>query len=301
MRAILTIKNETLSPSLVGAVVLLVLAGPGCGGSKQPSDGRLQIVASFYPLAEAARQVGGACTDVIDLAPPGVEPHDMELDPDALEAIASADVVVYLGAGFQPAIEQGVHEASGVVLDALQGQPRLRTSDDSATDPHVWLDPARYELIVDRIAAALDRAGAPDSCDLEGHAAAYRDQLTLLDAEFATGLETCRADVIVTTHAAFGYLADAYGLRQEAISGLAPESEPDARRLAELRDFLLREGVSTVFTEELVPPDVANTLASEVGARTVVLRTIETKPELGDYVTAMRQNLRALRSALGCS
>jgi zinc transport system substrate-binding protein len=283
----------------VAALALFLLSG--CSDAGTPTDGRLQVVASFYPLAEAARRVGGSCAQVTDLTPPGVEPHDMELDPDAFEAIATADVVVYLGAGFQPAIEEGVHEATGVVVDAMKGQPILTSSDDGAVDPHVWLDPARYKLIVDRIAAALGRAGAPDSCDVDARAAAFDDELTLLDAEFATGLERCRHDVIVTTHAAFAYLSDAYGLRQEGITGLAPESEPDARRFAELRDLLLREDVSTVFTEELAPPDIASTLASEVGARTAVLRTIETKPDVGGYVAAMRENLRALRSGLGCS
>ena len=263
------------------------------------AEGPLQVVASFYPLADAARRVGGDCVTVTDLTPPGVEPHDLELTPDALESIAGADLVLYLGAGFQPAIEAGLTEASGVIVDAMEGL--AVSTKGSAVDPHVWLDPSRFSRMAAMIAEGLRAAGAPESCPIDARVSAFRDELALLDAEFATGLADCEDDVIVTSHAAFGYLADAYGLRQEAISGLAPEAVADARRLAELRDLVTREGVSTIFTEELVAPDVAETLASEVGATTAVLSTIESKPEAGDYLAAMRENLRKLRDALGCA
>jgi zinc transport system substrate-binding protein len=301
MRAILTLgsgKRRRRAPILASGVSLLALA-TACSGSVSggSDDGPLQVVASFYPLAEAARRVGGDCVTVTDLTPPGVEPHDLELTPDALEAIVTADLVVYLGAGFQPAIEEGLPEAKGVTVDAMEGQG---VSAEGSVDPHVWLDPSRYSLIVQAIAAGLREAGAPEDCPIEARTSAFRDELALIDAEIATGLADCEDDVIVTNHEAFGYLAEAYGLRQEAIAGLELEAA-DARRLAELRDLVTREGVTTIFTEELVPPDVAETLASEVGAATEVLSTIESEPEAGDYLAAMRENLRKLRDALGCA
>jgi zinc transport system substrate-binding protein len=236
----------------------------------------------------------------VDLTPPGVEPHDLELSPDALSAIVTADVVVYVGGGFQPAVEEAVDEAVGTVVDISEGQSTLPSADGAAIDPHLWLDPSRYADIADGIATGLRAAGAPEGCGLDANAGAFRDELALLDAEFATGLDGCEADLIVTSHAAFAYLVDAYGLRQEAIAGVDPEAGIGARRMAEIRALLIREAVSTVFTEELVAPDVAETLASEVGARTAVLRTVEAKPAIGDYASAMRENLHALRGALGC-
>ena len=282
-------------------VALALLAAVACTPSDdEPRDDRLRVVASFYPLAEAARRIGGSCVDVVDLTPPGVEPHDLELSSDALEAIVTADVVVYLGGGFQPAIEEAVDEAVGIVVDVSQDQSTLPSPDGTAIDPHLWLDPSRYANIADGIAAGLRAAGAPEGCAVDANAGVFRDELALLDAEFATGLDGCRDEVFVTAHAAFAYLADAYGLRQEAIAGVDPEAGIGARRMAEIRALLIREAVSTVFTEELVAPDVAETLASEVGARTAVLRTVEAKPAVGDYASAMRENLRALRGALGC-
>lgn len=286
--------------ALVAVVALAAACTPG-RASTDGGEGRLRVVASFYPLAEAARRIGGGCVEVTDLTPSGVEPHDLELTPGALEGIATADLVVYLGAGFQPAVQEGIGEASGVVIDVLSDQPAMATAEDSTIDPHVWLDPTRFSLIAERIAEGLRTAGVPQACPIEVRASAFRDELAVLDAEFATGLADCESDVIVTSHAAFGYLAEAYGLRQEAIAGLEPEAEPDARRIAELRDVVTREGVSTIFTEELVAPDVAETLAAEVGARTAVLSTIEAAPRTGGYASAMRQNLRRLRDALGCA
>ena len=111
---------------------------------------------------------------------------------------------------------------------------------------------------------------------------------------------------MVTNHAAFGYLADEYGLTQEAIAGLAPDAEPSAQRLAELKDLVEQQGVTTIFTEDLVSPKVAQTLAEEAGVRTAVLHTIEglTDDEVAagaDYGSQMRDNLSTLRAALGCS
>lgn len=283
---------------------------PGAAQGNGGGEARLKVVASFYPLAEAARRVGAGCVDVTNLTPPGVEPHDLELSPDAVEAVVTADVLVYLGSGFQPALEEAVGEAGGAVVDVLEDQGTISAGagDELELDPHVWLDPARFARIVDRVARAIEAAGAPSACEVSARATAFRDELALLDAEFATGLARCRGNLIVTNHAAFGYLAAAYGLRQQAISGLGPEAEPDARRLAELKTLVEREHVSTIFTEELAPPDVAETLASEAGVRTAVLRTIEgagTSEEVandgGGYLSAMRENLRVLRRALGCS
>jgi zinc transport system substrate-binding protein len=296
-------------------ILILVLSTASllqaCGNDAgQGSDKRLSVVASFYPLAFVAKRIGGTCVDVTNLTPPGVEPHDLELTPDAVESIATADVVLYLGGGFQPAIEDAVADADGHLLDALSVVSTAPAQGEQAdegldVDPHVWLDPGRFADIVTATGDALEGAGVPASCDVSNAVSHLRSDLEKLDGDFRTGLSGCEREVIVTTHAAFGYLADAYGLRQEAIAGLAPEVEPSPKRLAELVSLVEREGVTTIFTEELVSPDVAETLAREAGVRTEVLFTIEglTKEEASageDYLSLMRENLDALRAALRC-
>lgn len=286
---------------LLAAAVLMQACA---GGAGDDPERRASVVVSFYPLAFAAERIGGDCVSVTNLTPPGVEPHDVELTPDAVEAIATADVVLYFGGGFQPAIEDAVQDAEGHAVDVLGVVSTLPAQTEGLTvDPHVWLDPNRFADIVAATADALVGTGIPSSCDLSDSAEGLSSDLTDLDAAFRAGLTGCDHDVIVTTHAAFGYLAGAYGLRQEAIAGLEPQVEPSARRLAELKAFVEEEGISTIFTEELVAPDVAETLAAEAGVNTAVLFTIEglTDEEGDDYLSLMRENLDALRAALDCA
>jgi zinc transport system substrate-binding protein len=292
-------------------MLTVALLAASCGSSNEDTGDADQqdtrsVVASFYPLAEAAERVGGDLVNVTNLTPPGVEPHDLELTPDQVEAIATADVVVYLGGGFQPAVEEAVAGAEGIAVDALDAvdtvpAPPEEAEEGLSVDPHVWLDPVRYAAIVDGVSAGLGEA-APDERDtFEANASAFGDELDALDGEFRTGLASCDRNEIVTNHAAFGYLAAAYGLDQVAISGLEPDAEPTPDRLAELAELVERDGVTTIFTEELLPPDVAQTLADETGAQTGVLFTLEGAPEDGgDYLSLMRENLGKLTTALGC-
>lgn len=307
MRLSLRTRYGGVSRALVAGLALLLLGLVACGGGSSPDDGdRLAVVTAFYPLAEAARRVGGDHVLVTNLTPPGAEPHDLELAPDDLEAIATADLVVYAGAGFQPVVEEAIGEARGSVLDVLDGASTLPAAEGGATtDPHVWLDPARYAELATTIGTALARIDRTNESAFQAGASDFRAALASLDDELAEGLATCRTRVILVNHAAFGYLADAYDLEQVAITGLAPEVEPDPARLAELRRVAIADGVTTIFTEKLVPPDVAETLAAEVGVGTSVLDPIEgltSRQEAAgeDYLSLMRENLDALRSGLGC-
>ena len=254
----------------------------GCGASNT-SNGRKTVVAAFYPVAYAADRVGGSEYHVENLTPPGVEPHDLELTAQTVGRIESADIVLYLGHGFQPAVEDAARAAKGTRVDVLAGLP-LHDS-----DPHVWLDPVLYERVVRKIARALDRP-----------AGALLTQLHQLDAQYRRGLRDCKRDEIVTSHEAFGYLSQRYGLKQVAITGITPESEPSPQRLAQVIRLVRRTHATTVFFERLVSPRLADTVAREVGARTAVLDPIESAESGQTYFTLMRANLAALRKALAC-
>ena len=163
-------------------------------------------------------------------------------------------------------------------------------------DPHVWLDPLRYELIVRRIGTAL---GKPQA------AARLVSRLHGLDREYRIGLAHCRRNEIVTSHEAFAYLSQRYGLRQVAITGLAPEAEPAPRELEKVVRIVRRTHATTIFFETLVSPRIAKTVARETGAKTAVLNPIEglTREQADqgrDYFALMRANLASLRRALGC-
>lgn len=277
------------------AVVALLVAGCGAAAG---SKGKTSVVAAFYPLAYAAEQIGGSSVDVTNLTPPGAEPHDIELTPQQVGRIQSADVVLYLSHGFQPAVEQAVGGAGGTRLDALQGIGLRQGAGDEAgkTDPHVWLDPVLYARVVKKIGAALGRPR---------RAATLAGRVLALDGAYRSGLADCKRRDFVTSHAAFGYLAARYHLRQVPITGIDPESEPSPQHLQSLIELVRRERVRTVFFERLVSPRLAETVARDAGVETAVLDPIEglTQAERDKgvtYFTLMRQNLRELRTALGC-
>lgn len=269
-----------------GIVLTLILAGAlaGCGGSD--AKGRT-VVAAFYPLAFAAEQIGGAGVDVRNLTPPGVEPHALELSGGDVRTVANADLVLYLGRGFQPSLEAAIESTSPRAIDLLGA---------AGTDPHVWLDPVRYAAIAKRIGKEL---GRPTEAE------AFAARVRALDRELRRGLARCDRREVVTSHAAFAHLAQRYGLQQVAITGIAPGAEPTPRDFEDVVRRVRAVRATTVFFETLVSPRLAETVAREVGAKTAVLDPLEglTGDRIAageDYFSVMRENLAALRTALGC-
>lgn len=302
-----------MRPAARGAACVAVAAIAACGGAQggsAPQGGAaLTVAAAFAPLAEVARRVGGDAVEVRDLTPPGVEPHDLELTPDDVDGILDADLAVVLGNGFQPAVEDAVERRDGPVLAVLDA-PGISGGDGVTStledDPHVWLDPTRLAMIAGVVADALATVDAGGAADFAGNAEAYSRELMVLDDEMASGLRECDSRTLVTAHDAFGWLAHRYDLKAVGIAGISPDAEPDPRRLAELADLAVEEGVTTVFTEVLVPPEIAETLAREAGGiNTAVLDpfegiTDEDREAGSSYATVMRENLAALRAGLGC-
>ena len=257
-------------------ISIVLVAGLAACGADGGGDGEA-VVAGHHPLAWLAAELGAE--EVVDLTPAGAEPHDLEITTDQVDEIDDARVVLLLGGGFQPSLEQVAGDDAVAVLDELGA--------DGEGDPHVWLDPVLMQDVARVVAEALGADPAPVVADLEA-----------LDERFRAGLASCERDLVVTAHEAFGRLTDRYGLRQEALAGVEPDQEPDPDRLAELADLVREEGVTTVFTEELVAPEVAEALAREAGVGTAELDTLEGGG--GDYVERMDANLAALREALGC-
>jgi len=296
------------------AVIAVSVAATVGASALAPTAGaapRLEVVAAFYPLAWVAERVGGARVTVHNLTPSGAEPHDLELTPDQRDEIEDADVVLVLGEDFQPAVEEAAEDRDGGTVVLLR-RLRSRVRDAAANrggerDPHVWLDPELMVAIVDEVAAAFVDADPRGAARYTARAATVTDQLRALDERYAAGLARCERRLFVTTHESFGYLAAAYDLEQEGVTGRTPDAEPDADRLARLADLAARTGLTTIFTEELVSPGLARTLAREAGGlRVETLNPLEglTRRELAagdDYLTVMDRNLARLRRALGCS
>ncbi|MEW6583047.1 MAG: metal ABC transporter substrate-binding protein [Actinomycetota bacterium] len=338
MRPVLIFFGKDLVPrrplTLIATVAVAVavaaaatVAAAGCADDAPSAthDARLGVVASFFPLRDAAERVGGEHVEVTDLTPSGTEPHHIELTPRQTGALSRADVVLYLSHGFQPHVEKAVGALPSTVrrVDLLDGQA-LRPADtgipgvrgevdggagDALTgggDPHVWLDPQRHIIAVQAVADAFAAADPAHGDDYRRNAARYVASLQRLDRDFATTLGACRSTVLVTSHAAFGYLADRYGLTQAAIAGITPEDEPDPASLAALARYARGKGVRTVYFETLVPGRLSRTLAREIGAGTDLLNPIEglTREEEArgvGYVELQRDNLARIAKGLGCA
>ncbi|MFU8851920.1 metal ABC transporter substrate-binding protein [Micromonospora sp. SL1-18] len=288
------------------------------GGSGSDPD-RADVVVAFYPLQFLAERVGGDAIRTTNLARPGAEPHDLELQPRQVGQIVDAKLIVYL-AGFQPAVDEAVTQNGGDrAFDVAAVQPLLDAAagghqhehggeaghdsegESGGKDPHVWLDPIRLATIGDRLAERLGKIDPDRAAEFTDRAAALRAELTKLDADYAQGLRTCQRREIVTSHTAFGYLTARYQLEQVGITGLSPDGEPSPQRLTEVAQEARSHQATTIFFETLVSPKVAETVARAVGAKTAVLDPIEGAPADGDYLSAMRTNLQTLRTALDCS
>ena len=305
---------------------LIVVLSAGC--SKKPDTGtaagpavKLKVVVTIYPVYEFTRQVGGDRVEIATLIPPGAEPHDWEPTTKDLLKIKTASLLLYNGAGFEP-IEKlltkevlgtatAVEVSKGIPLltgaaehdDHGHGHGHQKTKGDQEVDPHVWLDPEYAKMEVDNIAAALSQADPANAAYYSKNAASYKSELTKLHEEFAAGLAGVSRRDIVTTHAAFGYLAKRYNLNQIPIMGLAPDAEPTPDKLAAIIRLCRDKNITTIFFESLVSPKVAQTIAKETGARLMVLQPVDGLSEEDtkkghDYLSLMRQNLANLKTAL---
>jgi zinc transport system substrate-binding protein len=294
------------------ALALLVLA-TGCTSSATGSgSGRLNVVVAFYPLQYVVEQVGGDQVSVTNLTKPGVDPHDLELTGKQVASVAFADFVFY-EKGFQAAVDTTVEtEKPKLVLDAATIVP-LRTTpgftgegttpSTSALDPHTWLDPQTMMKYAQAISDELSQARPASAAAFQQRADALVESLKTLDNDYSTGLASCQLTVFVTSHAAFGYLAERYGLEQVGIAGLTPDAEPTPSHLAAVQKVARQKGVTTIFSETLASPALANALAKDLGLKTDVLDPLEgiSSASRGtDYPSVMRSNLSALRTADGC-
>lgn len=314
-------KATTRVLALLGAVTLTLAAcgsaDTGGSGGSGAGEGKRAVVTSFYPLQLAAERIGGDLVTVRTLTKPGAEPHDVELGAQDLAGLIQADLVVY-SAGFQPAVDDGIQqvEADHVLevskaarldlepTDEHAGESAEEHAQHSGADPHFWLDPQRYADVAEAIGARLASDDPANAAAYGANTKAFVAELEALDRELSAGLASCSITTLVTSHAAFAYLADRYGFEQHGISGLSPEVEPSAADLKAVSDVVRAEGVTTIYQETLVEPHFAQTVASATGARLATLDPIEgiNKQSAGtDYFAVMRSNLETLKQGQGCS
>ena len=300
------LRRRVLTSAAALVVGALALTGCGRSSSSSPTDARVRAVAAFYPLAWATSVVGGEHVDVTSLTSSGGEPHDLELTPQQVAAVADAQLVVLIR-GFQPSVDDAVAQTSGTALEVSRIASKDYPTGTAAAggperDPHLWLDPVNMVAIVN---AVRDRLIALDPAHTKAYTAnaeAAVGRLVVLDTAWSAGTQKCRSRDLVVSHDAFGYLAQRYRFSQLGISGLSPDAEPSPSKIAEVTDFVRAHKVTTIYYETLVDPKIAQTIATTTGAVTAALDPLESAPPAGqDYVDVMRSNLATLRTGQGCA
>ncbi|MET9804339.1 metal ABC transporter substrate-binding protein [Streptomyces sp. NPDC006368] len=308
--------------AVTGAVVLGLITLSACSGGSGTAgkeDGKLDVVASFYPMQFLAERIGGDHVTVNTLTKPGVEPHDLELKASQIRELGRADYVLYLK-GLQPAVDDAIqqagveHTVDAATLTKLEEhgtatgghdhghEEEPHGEEEAGADPHIWLDPVKYAEVAKGVGASLKKADPDHAADYEKNTAELVKKLDALHETFDQGLKNTTTRTFITTHSAFGYLAERYALDQEGISGVDPESEPSPARIKELQAIAKKEKVTTVFFETLASDKTAKTLAKDAGLTTDVLDPLEgitDKSKGADYIEVMESNLAALRKALG--
>lgn len=324
-KSLLTITALAATAALgIGSFNLAYAAGT----EDTSSEKKLNVMASFYPMYDFATKVGGDKVEVTNMVPAGTEPHDWEPAATDVKNLEEADVFIYNGAGMEHWTEDvlgaldnkelKVVEASrGLTLLEGKEEDEEETEDSSSDsdasdestdseityDPHVWLDPLNAKAEMENIKNAFVEAD-PDNKDYyEQNYETYAEKFDQLDKEYKDGLADTKSKDLITSHEAFGYLCQAYGLNQVGIEGLSPDSEPDASRMNEIIKFAKENNVKTIFFEELVSPKVSETIADEIGAKTAVLNPLEglTDDEISageDYFSGMESNLKTIEDAL---
>ncbi|CAL9439160.1 High-affinity zinc uptake system binding-protein ZnuA [Streptomyces sp. enrichment culture] len=328
--SVMNVRRRRISGIAVTAATALGLGTLSACSSDSSAAGntdKFDVVASFYPMEYLAEQIGGDHVNVTTLTEPGQEPHDLELSAKQTAQMGEADAVLYLKS-LQPAVDEAIAQSDvktkidAATLTKLEdhgdvehdhghggeehadehAEEEHSEGGEHALDPHVWLDPVKYAEIAQGVAKAFEKADPDHADDYRKNAEALAKKLGDLDTAYKDGLKNTSTKVFFTNHAAFGYLAERYGLTQEAINGLDPESEPSPARIKELQQEAEADGVTTVFYETLVSDKTAKTLAKDAGLKTDVLDPLEgitDKSKGEDYVGVMQSNLKALETALG--
>lgn len=305
---------KVFTVGVLACSLLLTGCSDDASQSDIDADGKLSVIASFYPMYDFANKIGGDRIELINLVPAGTEPHDWEPTASDITELEKADVLIYNGVGMEHWVDDVLDSLGNKELSVVEASENVMLIEGSeeeedgvehtdAYDPHVWLDPENAKIEMQNIKDAFVAADPENQEYYEDNYATYAAELDALDAEFTQMIEALPNKDLVVTHEAFGYLCDAYGLNQVGIMGLSPDAEPDAGTMASVIDYVNEHDVKVIFFEELVSPKVAEAIAEATGAQTAMLNPLEglTDEEIDDgedYFSVMRGNLEAIKEAL---
>jgi zinc transport system substrate-binding protein len=323
---------QKISNLLIGLLVSVLLfyyanAGLGLSVNANPTTGtnsssatsvgmpnvntpKIKVVASFYPVYEFVKKVGGEKVDASVLVPIGAEPHDFDPTIQQIQSVESAAMLVYNGAGMEAAWINKVNPKFAV--DTSKGLNFLASNDletHAPTDPHIWLDPILAIQQVENIRDGLSKVDPGNAAYYDQNAQKFIGQLKSLDTSIRDNLSrsNCAKKDFIAFHNAFGYFAKQYGINQHSIhEGLTPEGEVLPQRLVQIVRLAKNLGINIIYSEDLIDPRSAQVIADEIpNGKVMILSPIEgiNKQEQQKgvgYLEKMYQDLSVLKEGLQC-
>jgi zinc transport system substrate-binding protein len=334
-------KRTKLFLALVLFLILIWIIFAYFKNDKPPAamEDKINVAASFYPIYFLASEVGGDLVNINNLTPAGTEPHDYELTAQDIVQIKRSELLFLNGGGLEVWGDktENIVKSNGpnvVVLgdgimdrESLEvhghgdeeheedehGNEHEKESEENnqgkegyGKDPHIWLNPVLAITMAEKISSELTRIDSENAGYYQANLDVLRAKLLDLDNAYQEGLKSCKTRNFITSHSAFGYLAERYELNQISIAGLSPEEEPSSRQLAKVAKFAKENQLKYIFFESLTNPKLSETIAKEVGAQTLVLNPIEglsaeDASQGKNYFTEMEKNLENLKVALECN
>jgi zinc transport system substrate-binding protein len=292
--------------------------------AQAPAEKKLTVVTTLFPLYDFARAIAGDRADVTLLLPPGLEPHSFEPKPADVMKVNKTDIFVFTNEYMEPwakSFINGLPEANVKIVDTSKGVTLLKAAPEEegeegehgyhhhhhgGMDPHIWMDFANARIMVDNILAGMVARDPVNREYYTARAAHYKAELTKLDDDYRTGLAGCGKRVFLHGgHYAFGYLAKRYGLQYQAASAVNADAEPTPGKMAELVKLMRATGLKYVYSEELLSPRSAETIAKETGATVLLLHGAHniSRDDMANgvtFISLMKKNLANLRTGLEC-
>lgn len=281
-------------------------------------DEKINIYTTVYPLQYFTERIGGDVVNVQSIYPPGADEHTFDPTQKDMMALADADLFFYVGLGLEGFVENAaktlknehvkmVATAEDIPEDMLgeeEDDDEHHDHDHGLMDPHVWISPVLSDALAYSVKEALIESAPDKKAMFEENFEALRDDLLILDRKFIDMTENVPQKTFFVSHAAFGYLADTYGLEQVAIAGLNSQSEPSQKELASLVEYAKTHDVNYVLFEQNVSSRLTDVIRKEIGAESLMLHnlgvlTTEDVANKEDYFTLMERNIDTLNTALG--
>lgn len=259
-----------------------------------------EIITSSFPIYDLTTRIAGDKMTVKNLVKAGIEPHDYEPSTQDVASLIECKLFIANGLGLEHYTSELTKDITDKMYICTEGITTLYTTNNTA-DPHAWLNPLNAIKMMENIKNKLSSIDEANASYYTENFEANKALFLELDESYKAELTNLKSTYLVTAHAAFTYLCDAYGLTQLPISGISPDDEPTAQAIANLINQIKDLNVTTIFSEELVSDAVAKSIASQTGLVCSVLSPIEgleDESSTDNYLTLMESNLVEIVKAL---